>query len=204
MDTSASPIRPQLRGYGLAWRAVAWTTVVLCGLASLVTFGLVRALVTMSLMAGVGALYGYVLTADLPRVRRPVRSSAVVCGAGTLVLVGAPGAGHGVGLALLAALAATSPPVAARVAVRAGVGSDAVPPPAPVRTGPDSFEVLLQTLDDDQLAAAWYESEACLRQATTVAEVARIAGARQLYLDELERRSPDGFAHWLATQSLDR
>jgi hypothetical protein len=204
MDTSASPIRPELRGYRLAWRTVAWTTVVLCGLAGLVTFGVVRSMVTMTLMAGVGALYGYVLTADLPRVRRPVRTSAVVCGAGTLVLVGVPGAAHGVGLGVLAVLVATSPPLVARLAVRVGAGADRMSVPSSGCSGLDSFDVLLQACDDNALAAAWYESEAGLREATTVEEVARIAGVRQLYLDELERRSPDDFSQWLATQSLDR
>jgi hypothetical protein len=204
MSTPASRIRPELRGYRLAWRAVTWTTVVLCGLAGPVTFGVVRSVVTLSAMAGVGALFGYVLRADLPRVRRPVCAGAVMCGAGALVLVGAPGAAHGVGMGVLALLVATSPPLVARLAVRLGAGNDPSSCPSLGSSGPDSFAVLLAACDDDALAAAWYESEARLREATTVEDVARVAGVRQLYLDELERRSPEGFARWLATQSLDR
>jgi hypothetical protein len=204
MDTSASPRRPELRGYRLAWLGVAWSTVAVCGLAGLVTFGVLRSLVTVALMAAVGALYGYVLTADLPRVRRPVRSSAVVCGAGTLVIVGVPGAAHGAGLGVLAALVATSPPLVTRLAAQVGFGVHPASRLSSACSGLDSFDVLLAACDDDALAAAWYESEAGLREAMTVEDVARVAGVRQLYLDELERRSPDGFAQWLAAQSLDR
>jgi hypothetical protein len=204
MDTSAFPRRPELRGYRLAWRCVAWITVSVCGLGGLVTLGVLRSLVTVALVAGVGALYGYVLTADLPRVRRPVRSSAVVCGAGTLVLVGVPGAAHGVGLGVLAVLVATSPPLVARLAARARSNTEPASRSSSACSGLDSFDVLLRACDDDALAAAWYESEAGLREATTVEDAARVAGVRQLYLDELERRSPEGFARWLATQSLDR
>jgi hypothetical protein len=157
----------------------------------------------VTLMAGLGALYGFVLTADLPRVRRPVRSSAVVCGAGTLVLVGVPGAERGVGVGLLAALVVTSPPLVARLAARAGSGANPTAGPWSACCGLDSFDVLLRACNDDELTAAWYASEAALREGTTVEDVARVASVRQLYLDELERRSPESFGRWLAAQSLD-
>ena len=107
-------------------------------------------------------------------------------------------------MGVLALLVATSPPLVARLAVRLGAGNDPSSCASLGSSGPDSFAVLLAACDDDALAAAWYESEARLREATTVEDVARVAGVRQLYLDELERRSPEGFARWLGTQSLDR
>ena len=204
MDTSASPRRPELQGYRLLWRGFAWTTVLLCSLAALLTLGALRSLVVVALMTAVGALYGFVLTADLSWVHRPVRSTAVAWGAATPVLVGLPGAAHGTGLGILAALVITSPPLVARLAARVAPVADPAPRPSSACSGLDSFDVLLGACDDRELTAAWHESEAALRAATTAEDVARVAGVRQLYLDELERRSPESFGRWLAAQSLDR
>ena len=152
-------------------------------------------------MMVLGGLYGFVFGPALPQARHPVLTGAAVSGSATLVLVGTPGATHGLGLVLLVALVGTSPTLVARLTARLSAGASA---PVSVPVGLDGFDVLVRSWDDDELTMAWYQSEVALHQAATVEDLARLAVVRQLDLDELERRSPENFGRWLAAQSLDR
>lgn len=200
----ASPANQRLdsTAYRLLWRVVVATTVLLTGIVTLLTLGVVRFAVVVTLMMGLGALYGLVLGPTIPQARHPVLTGAAVAGGATLVVVGAPGAAHGLGLVPLAVLVGTCPTIVARLTARLSTGVSDLPTFAPV--GLDGFDVLVRAWDDDELTAAWHQSEAALQEATTVEELARLACVRQLYLDELERRAPEEFGRWLAAQSLDR
>ncbi len=55
----------------------------------------------------------------------------------------------------------------------------------------------LAGLSTAQLCALWRKSRAGLRAAPTAAEQARVANARALLLEELERREPEAMADWL-------
>jgi hypothetical protein len=180
MRSSPANERTDSTAYRLLWRAVVATTVLLTGIVTLLTLGVVRSAVAVSLMMGLGALYGFVLGPTIPQTRHPVLTGAVV---------------------LLAALVGTSPMLVARLTVRLNAGaSDRMSAPV----GLDGFDVFVRAWDDDELTMAWCQSEAALHEAATVEDLARLAVVRQLYLDEIERRSPENFGLWLAAQSLDR
>ena len=202
MRSSPANRGPDWTAYRLVWRAVVTATVLLTGIVTLLTLGVVRSAVAVTLMMGLGGLYGFVFGPSLPQARHPVLTGAAWSGSATLVLVGTPGATHGLGLVLLVALVATSPTLVARLAAARLSARASAPVSVPV--GLDGFDVLVRSWDDDELTMAWYQSEVALHEAATVEDLARLAVVRQLYLDELERRSPEDFGRWLAEQSLDR
>lgn len=200
MRSSPAYERLDVSAYRLLWQAVVAMTVLLTGIVTLLTLGVVRTAVAVTLMMGLGALYGFVFGPSIPQARQPVLTGAAISGGATLVLVGTPGATYGMGLVLLATLMGTSPTLVARLTARLSPrASD--PISAPV--GLDGFDLLVRAWDDNELTMAWYQSEAALHEASTVEELARLAVVRQFYLDEIERRSPESFARWLAEQSLD-
>ncbi|MGH4020312.1 MAG: hypothetical protein ACRDT0_13965 [Pseudonocardiaceae bacterium] len=55
------------------------------------------------------------------------------------------------------------------------------------------------SLTDEELCLAWRASFTAMGRESDPCARARIAGIRQTYLDELERRDPVGFARWMAT-----
>ena len=57
----------------------------------------------------------------------------------------------------------------------------------------------LTALDDDELCLAWRRSFVMLNAAGSPCERLLLVKQRQRYLDELERRSPDGLASWLTS-----
>jgi hypothetical protein len=57
----------------------------------------------------------------------------------------------------------------------------------------------LSSLDDDALCLAWRRSFLRLEDARSAMERLSIVEQRQKYLDELDRRSPEGIAAWLAS-----
>lgn len=63
----------------------------------------------------------------------------------------------------------------------------------------EAFACLLRCLDDSELCRAWSRSFAGVHHAASSSELARVAAVRQLYLDELSRRHPDGMRAWLGT-----
>lgn len=71
-----------------------------------------------------------------------------------------------------------------------------VVPPAPP---PDLPTATLRELDDEELCLAWRRSFVQLQQATSASVRMLRVQQRQLILDELERRNPDGLAAWLAS-----
>jgi hypothetical protein len=57
----------------------------------------------------------------------------------------------------------------------------------------------LSSLGDEALCLAWRRSFRLLETATSAAERLTVVKKRQQYLDELQRRSPEGLAAWLAS-----
>ena len=57
----------------------------------------------------------------------------------------------------------------------------------------------LPALDDDELCLAWRRSFQMLNAAGSPGERLLLVEQRQRYLDELERRSPDGLTNWLTS-----
>lgn len=70
--------------------------------------------------------------------------------------------------------------------------------PAPGTSAPAASTVSVQALSDAELCLAWRTSSTALQRARTISQQHRILTARQEYLDELQRRDPPGFAHWLS------
>lgn len=203
MQTFPTAGGPDLAAYRLVWRWTAAGTAVLTGVLTLLTLGLVRSVGVVTIMAGFGAMYGLALGQLLPGLRRPVSTTAGVFAGATVVLVGCAAAGRGTGVAALAALALTSPPLVSRLATRVAPDAGPLAPPVSSATGLAGVDLLLSAWDVNELKKAWFESERVLRSATTVEARARIVAMRQAYLDELERRTPETFGGWLSTQSLD-
>nr|WP_271213748.1 hypothetical protein [Rhodococcus wratislaviensis]GLK40980.1 hypothetical protein GCM10017611_78550 [Rhodococcus wratislaviensis] len=56
-----------------------------------------------------------------------------------------------------------------------------------------------EELSDDALCRSWRTSFAELQNARSVTDRLRLARIRQQYLDEIERRDPQGFAAWFTT-----
>jgi len=69
---------------------------------------------------------------------------------------------------------------------------------APGTSAPAASTVSVQALSDAELCLAWRTSSTALQRARTISQQHRILTARQEYLDELQRRDPPGFAHWLS------
>jgi hypothetical protein len=65
----------------------------------------------------------------------------------------------------------------------------------PVGPGRDQLDLL----DDATLCRTWRESFHRVRRAHSVRELEGVVEQRRRCLDELERRSPDGFAAWIAS-----
>ena len=82
--------------------------------------------------------------------------------------------------------------------------------PAPVVTTPPTEETeplrhdplpceSLSDLEDEALCQAWRRSFRLLEGTTGIEELAFLAELRGRYLDELDRRHPDGVSRWLAS-----
>ena len=57
----------------------------------------------------------------------------------------------------------------------------------------------LRAIDDRTLCRAWRDSFALLNDATSIEQRLSVARLREGYLDELQRRSPQGLAAWFAS-----
>lgn len=108
---------------------------------------------------------------------------ALVAGAGLVHLFG------GVGALLLAVLVAAGVPLARWRLPRLG-GTRAA------RAGD------LAEMPTEDLLRAWEASALALQDRRDAARAARLARDRQAYLDELERRDPEGVRRWLAAASV--
>jgi hypothetical protein len=185
-----------MTGYRIVWRcaviavsaAGALVAVILLPPATMIAVFISAALVTTLAFATVLALRD-----EKPpgHVRRHVRNALLGGGAG----VGATGLAQVVGgFAILIVLVAVavSPPAASRYVARLGEHRPAQPAPAYPEVKRH------RSLSVEELCTAWTQSCLDLRGASP-AQALRFVEARQYYLDELERRDPDGLRAWLAT-----
>ncbi|HET9830040.1 MAG TPA: hypothetical protein VFQ11_16230 [Nocardioidaceae bacterium] len=69
--------------------------------------------------------------------------------------------------------------------------------PAPGQQRPEVTAVTAQQLSDQELCRAWRHSFVTLQDCRSAPERARVVAQRQVYLDEMERRSPSGLRAWL-------
>jgi hypothetical protein len=74
----------------------------------------------------------------------------------------------------------------------------AVPPRGP--EGPGRTVTSESELTTTELCHAWRASYRAMLLARDAADVARMAAARERYLDALQRRDPAGFERWLSTE----
>jgi hypothetical protein len=114
------------------------------------------------------------------------------------------------GVLIVLALAATTPALTSRFRARRRAQADAPvvhperatprdPATSPADGPADAPERELSSLADVELCLIWRQSFLLLETARTAAERQSVVELRQLYLDELHRRSPEGFAAWLAS-----
>lgn len=124
-------------------------------------------------------------------------------------------------LAVVVLIAVTSPPavqwLVSRNAARAGGPeeiADEPRPPASVGGSvavdpdePDRVSLIRQlraeespdAMSDDELCRAWQASFTLLQRAGSPADLSLVAARRAGYLDEIQRRDPDGFQRWMAS-----
>jgi hypothetical protein len=136
-----------------------------------------------------------------------VAGLTVPAAAGLMVVAGLAG------VLLVLALTATSPVLRAFVGRRwpglldtqlaaAAVASPMSPvgpePPFALFEEPLVLPTDLAVLDDEALCLAWRHSFLLLEGARSEPERMRVVRQRERYLDELQRRCPQGFAAWLA------
>ena len=187
---------------------LATTTGLLCAIAS---WGLAAVLigvvvVTLATAVVVSSAWG----ADgRPAVARIVRVT-FAAGLMTPAAVGLIAVFAFAGVLLVLILVATTPGLIALIKARRDVKGD----PAAAQPGPETWRVPttspaddpanepareLGSLDDAALCLAWRRSFRLLETASSAAERVSIVEQRQQYLDELNRRSPEGLAAWLAS-----
>lgn len=154
-----------------------------------------------------------VAAAELPDdVRQPwaltwrlAASVGAEVAAGSVAFVAVANASKAFAVCLLAAACVSSPWLVGRLLQ--GSRSSDRPPMHPDASRPQPYEpavaplpkVELRAMTTTDLCRAWRRSFLLLGLATSVHERSRIVGCRQLYLDELERRSPGGLRDWLAS-----
>jgi hypothetical protein len=159
------------------------------------------------------ALVGVCVAGSLLPDDRPRAGLLLRCGALTGTAVVAAGGltdllGPQVAAPLLVAMGLASPPSVRWIQRRFLPGG---PMPQRVQDGSgsgagtsagDAVPVVRQSLaphlmSDGELCDAWCSSYVLLQSAAGPEQRARVAAARQAYLDELERRHPEGLRRWL-------
>jgi hypothetical protein len=73
------------------------------------------------------------------------------------------------------------------------------PAPPPVRLPLDEMRAKAEALSNAELCRAWRRSFVALESARTFAARCEVVAQRQVYLDEMDRRSPSAFQAWLAS-----
>ncbi len=81
----------------------------------------------------------------------------------------------------------------------AGPVGPAPPAPGSAARPPDVTSAAAREMTDADLCRQWRRSFVTLQSAQTPGERARVVAQRQVYLDELERRSPTALQAWLAS-----
>jgi hypothetical protein len=146
----------------------------------------------------------------LRNILRPVVSGCFLGGATCVTLVGLT-AWFGAWVILVVALAAGGSPYALRLYGRWLRRRCATTSPTQ-RHGPISrtsptletspaarHPAKLRSMSDTDLCHAWRASFTALQEASSPSQRIRIVEARQEYLDEFERRNPEGLLAWLAS-----
>ena len=144
--------------------------------------------------------------------RREVRRIARVTLATGLMApaaVGLIGVFNVAGVLVVLALAATTPALTSRIPRRQAAGDSPVDQPEPaarrapetsLADGPAAAPASeLSSLGNEALCLAWRRSFRLLEAAASAAERLAVVEQRQQYLDEFQRRCPDGLAAWLAS-----
>jgi hypothetical protein len=200
------------RGRGRTVRMWCVDLTVTAGLVcAIANWGLARVLISVFVVATVTAV---IASSTWEGHGRPAALSVVrVTLAIALIMPAAVGLIAALGFAgvlIVLALAVTTPALTSRVRSRRRVQGDSPavrPQPARPRDPATSLadgpaaapERALSSLADVELCLVWRQSFLLLETARTAAERQSVVEQRQLYLDELHRRSPEGFAAWLAS-----
>src|SRR5690625_3528215 len=180
--------------------AITW----LAGCSAAVETVAVSALVVLAIFVGLNAA-GFsvagalVNDAESGRVRLAVRNG-VIAAAATIAVLGLIAGFGGWGLLLCLLFAATSPPVAERFwrwweQQRLERREQQIPPEE--RRVSDHPRRRCSERTTSELVHAWRASFTSLQRAQTTTAKNEIVDRRQQYLDELERRDPDGIRRWL-------
>jgi hypothetical protein len=182
---------------GLLCAIVSW------GLGGVVIGAVVVATATAVLTSSVWGADG---RSALPKIVRVTVASGLM----TPAAVGLIGVFKLAGVLIVLILAVTTPALVSRVKARRRTTEDppvARPESATPRvssTSPGNGPAVepareLDALDDEALCWAWRRSFRLLEAARSAAERLSLVEERQRYLDELNRRSPEGLAAWLAS-----
>lgn len=142
----------------------------------------------------------------LPELPEPLRARTLAdvgltVGAWTVAAAGLVAALRFTGLFLVLLAVAGHPVVRRRL--RGSAPAPVVTTPPTEETEPLHLDPLpcesLSDLEDEALCQAWRRSYRLLESTTGVEERALLAELRGRYLDELDRRHPDGVSRWLAS-----
>lgn len=189
-------------GYRLAWWSFAGVIWAVTSLIALATVSL-SALVAVTVLVGVSAAGVTVAAAavdDRAKVRTDAIRNTVVAMASTIGALGLLASLGGLGVLLGVLLASTSPPLVERLR-RRGQRRRAARYVAEI---PDDEQRVTERparpcseMETAELVLAWRASFNSLQRAQTTTATNAIVARRQRYLDELERRDPDGVRRWL-------
>lgn len=180
--------------------AITW----LAGCSAAVETVAVSALVVLAIFVGLNAA-GFsvagalVNDAESGRIRLAVRNG-VIAAAATIAVLGLIAGFGGWGLLICLLFAATSPPATERFwrwweQQRLERREQQIPPEE--RRVSDHPRRRCSEMTTSELVHAWRASFTSLQRAQTTTAKNEIVDRRQQYLDELERRDPDGIRRWL-------
>ena len=202
---------------GMSRRVRSWCIYLAtaAGLFCVITnWGLQWALTSMILVGVSTALVAATVWAEegrraVPRIARVAFAAGLIATAAVGLVVVCKLAGVLVVLMLAGTTPALTSLVRARRLARGGlpvVQPESATPDLPAPWGQPSLNSSaaepvreLKSLDDDALCLAWRRSFLLLEQARSAMERLSIVEQRQKYLDELQQRSPEGIAAWLAS-----
>lgn len=189
----------------LATTAGLLCVIAVWGLGGVVAF---VALVAASTALAASAAWGDAGRRAVPRIARVTLATGLIVPA----TVGLIAAFKFAGVLIVLALAATTPALISRVQTRLHAQGD--PPAEEPKSAAPRFPAAsgrlangpatdpareLRSLDDEALCLAWRRSFIRLEAARSAMERLSVVEQRQQYLDEFQRRCPDGLAAWLAS-----
>jgi hypothetical protein len=186
---------------------LATTAGLVCAIASWGLGGTVISVVVVATATAVVAssVWGADGRSEVPRIVRVTFASGLI----TPAAVGLIAVFKVAGVLLVVALAATTPALTAKFprghrkedppAAQPEPVTPAVATASSAGGSPDDAARELDSLDDGALCLAWRRSFRLLETAPSTAIRLAVVQPRQKYLDELQRRSPEGLAAWLAS-----